>query len=414
VIELLKLMENKSFYDEFIEVVSKDSVSKETHTILQDIGSNYEKHDKLDWDALALFMKVSCHPKWDADKFIVYDTIIESVKEYVPTPEMEDVIKKNLIDREYALSIGKVALQIVDNGVGSMGDIEVLFDKWEERLGKAKGADELLVTDDLEEIRSATAAHTGLEWRLNELNMALGRVGKGKLVIVAARPDTGKTSFLMSEATHMLTQLPPDKELVWFNNEEEGTVVKKRIICSLLGINGEEFDANVVDVKHKVEKLIGSIGRIKFIDAPALDVYTIQKFLKKLSPGLVVIDQLWKVHGFSKQTTNDAARTTMLYGKAREWAKQYCPIIVAAQAGGEAGGEKWVEMEHIYGSKTGAQGEADAIITIGRSYDPEVKANARFLNIVKNKFPSPLDESCRNGKFEVKIVPSIGRYEGYV
>jgi hypothetical protein len=414
---LLSLLSKREAYEEFAPLVNKDSVSKEILQIVEDMGAYYKAfpaRDSVSWEGLSILIKVKLHPKWSADKYVIHDSIIAEAAAYEMVPDVEWVLKKTLLEREMAIKVGEAALRIADGHGGTITDVSKLVEEWEVKAEMNKPEDTMLVTDSIEDMVRLTSASAGYKWRLPELNAALGPINKGKLVIVAARPDTGKSGFMMSEATHILLQLPKEKHLVWFNNEEEGVVVKKRIICSLLGISGDEFDANPVATKKMVEALIGDVGRIKFIDAPALDIFTISKFLKKWDAGLIVIDQLWKVHGFGKIATNEASRTTLLYGKAREWAKQYAPVMVAAQAGGEAGGEKWIGMEHIYGSKTGAQGEADAIITIGRSYDPEVRADARFINIVKNKFPHPEDEALRNGKFEVKIHPTIGRYSGYV
>ncbi len=69
-------------------------------------------------------------------------------------------------------------------------------------------------------------------------------------------------------------------------------------------------------------------------------------------------------------------------------------------------------MEQIYGTKTGVQGEADAIIAIGRKDDePTVPdRNNRYIHIPKNKMTGN-DESLRNGKFQIRIQPTIARFK---
>jgi len=66
---------------------------------------------------------------------------------------------------------------------------------------------------------------SGLEWRLEELNLSLGPVNKGDLVLVAARPEVGKTTFLTSEISYMLSQTEGD--VLWFAKRRswhQGTV----------------------------------------------------------------------------------------------------------------------------------------------------------------------------------------------
>ena len=91
----------------------------------------------------------------------------------------------------------------------------------------------------------------------------------------------------------------------------------------------------------------------------------------------------------------------------REIAKAYAPVITVHQADGTAEGVQWIDMSQLYMSKTGIQGEADAIITIGRQPD---KGNARFMYIPKNKMTGNVP-SLRNGKFEIEIVPDLARFK---
>ena len=66
----------------------------------------------------------------------------------------------------------------------------------------------------------------------------------------------------------------------------------------------------------------------------------------------------------------------------------------------------------MHGSQTDIQGEADAIIALGRTHEPGFE-QSRFIYIPKNKLAGgPLsDESQRNGKFEVLIQPDIARFK---
>ena len=59
-------------------------------------------------------------------------------------------------------------------------------------------------------------------------------------------------------------------------------------------------------------------------------------------------------------------------------------------------------MEQLYGSKTGIQGEADGIITIGRR---DSSSNERTVFVPKNKLPDG-NNSMRNVRFHVDIDPN--------
>ena len=50
---------------------------------------------------------------------------------------------------------------------------------------------------DLAKLHDSQVATSGLRWRLNWLNKALGSLRKGDFGFIFARPETGKTTFLL-------------------------------------------------------------------------------------------------------------------------------------------------------------------------------------------------------------------------
>lgn len=132
-----------------------------------------------------------------------------------------------------------------------------------------------------------------------------------------------------------------------------------------------------------------------------------EAILKKYKAGLIIFDQLWKIHGFDESSGNEVTRQTMLFNWGRELSKKHAPVIAVHQADGSAEGMRWIDMSRLYGSKTGIQGEADAIITVGR--DPAT-GDSRYLYVPKNKLKGN-NPAMRNGKYELIIQPSIGRFK---
>jgi hypothetical protein len=97
--------------------------------------------------------------------------------------------------------------------------------------------------------------------------------------------------------------------------------------------------------------------------------------------------------------------------EARDVAKEYCPVIAISQVDGTGEGEKWIQMNQLRGSKTDKIGEADAIVTIGKSNEPGMDLQ-RFIHVPKNKLFGGADtlEAHRHGCFEVDIEPAKARY----
>lgn len=264
------------------------------------------------------------------------------------------------------------------------------------------------VTDDLTEILDDTVKKPGLRWRLNSLNKSLGSLRKGDFGFVFARPETGKTTFLASEVTHMASQLADSSgPILWFNNEETGKKVKLRCYQAALGAKLEHL-LRAPD-RAKVGYQVATKGKLLIFDDASINYRTVETITKKEQPSLIVFDQIDKIKGFS----DDREDLIMgaIYQWAREIAKMYCPVIGICQADGTAEGERWLHMGHVSNAKTAKQAEADFILGIGKTHDPGQEF-IRFINISKNKLVGDEDTQpgLRHARLDVLIHPDTARY----
>jgi replicative DNA helicase len=298
-------------------------------------------------------------------------------------------------------------------GTGSGGEltsIEPMLNDYKKEIGASVEKSDVFVSPSLSYL-SKIVATGGLEWRLKELNVALGPLRKGDFIIVAARPESGKTTFVASEASYMMSQLKPDEHVIWINNEESSTKVMMRVIQAYNGVTTGEL----LSFPTKFETEFTSNGGERFLvlddDSGIKSVNKISTLFAEFKPGLIIFDQLDKVHGFSNESRDDL-RIGKLYEWARDLAKEYCPVIAISQVDGTGEGEKWIQMNQLRGSKTDKIGEADAIITIGKSNEPAMDLQ-RFIHVPKNKLFGGKDtlEAHRHGCFEVEIEPSKARYK---
>lgn len=301
-----------------------------------------------------------------------------------------------------------LSLAAYDASRGSKSVLEVL-----ELAGKlsVEQPDEIsYVTDDLETILDDTVRVPGLRWRLNCLNRSLGSLRKGDFGFVFARPETGKTTFLASEVTHMAGQLGEDSgPVLWFNNEEQGKKVKLRCFEAALSATKARLLAETARAKAEYTKRTGN--KIKIIDDDqTISRGFVESVCAKEKPSLILFDQIDKIKGF-KADREDLAMGA-IYQWSRELAKKYSPVIGVCQADGTAEGEAWLHMGHVANAKTAKQAEADFILGIGKKHDPGLEF-VRFINISKNKLIGDQDTmpGLRHSKLEVLIEPEIGRYK---
>lgn len=301
----------------------------------------------------------------------------------------------------------RVGVELLDFAEGKSNDVEKLYQSSQSFLSVREQKivqEEEFVTDDLERLEKEVFSEGGLNWRLTSLNRALGPLRKGNMGFIFARPETGKTTFLASEATYMAEH--SDRPIVWFNNEQPGNEVKYRLYSACLGVPVKVIREN----KPRAQKayLERTRGNILLKDKGHITRADVERIVSATKPSLIIFDQLDKIQGFDAD--RDDLHLGAIYQWAREIAKDYAPVIGVSQADGSAGGIKYLNMEHVANAKTAKQAEADWILGIGVSYSDG--PNIRGFSICKNKLLGG-DQSVpelRHGRWETLINGEIGRY----
>jgi replicative DNA helicase len=406
-IDLLRVISNKDAYDRFLPHIKKHNVSSITNDIVQAMGEywpNYPGRTEVIWDELRTFFFIVKGKKLKDPA--TYEAVFDKLSVPTASPVADQVLKK-LVELDYASQVHDTALSIV-NGKATVEDVQPIIDAYKKEIGSSVDVSSVFVDCSLAYIKDVVAAE-GLSWRLQEFNVSLGPLRKGDFIIIGARPETGKTTVVASEATHMLKQLPEDKCVVWINNEESSKKVMMRVIQSFHGVTTRAL----LDDVDRYEEEFKAAGGDRFLilddDSPYKDVTKLTRLLKELNPGLIIFDQLDKVGGFYNE--REDLRIGKLYEWARDLAKTYCPVISISQISEAGEGVKWLNNSMLRGSKTDKAGEADAIILIGKDNEPG-KDLDRFITIGKNKLfggPETL-EAHRHGNFEVQIDPAHARY----
>jgi replicative DNA helicase len=403
---LLYLLVN-DYYKSYFEYIDLENIKtnfRELHYIYQAVQSLHEEVPDTDHDlpSLQAFF-FSKYPDCDKD---LYLELFKTLGETQLDPAVGVGILKQIKQRQKAIRLSEEAVKFA-TGYGTYGALVEYAKSMEE--DDEEDLDEIeTVTDDLESLLDSTVKTPGLRWRLNSLNKSLGSLRKGNFGFLFARPETGKTTFLASEITHMLTQLKDgDGPIIWFNNEQVGAEVMLRVYQGYFGVTLEQLLANPKKFKAEFQQRVR--GRFKLIDDATVDKARVEKVCKQLKPALVIFDQIDKIKGFAAD--REDLKLGAIYIWARELAKTYCPVVGVCQADGTAENVKWLTMEHVSNAKTSKQAEADWILGIGAIH-AEGAEHTRYLNISKNKLLGDPDtmSDLRHGRFETYIEATIARY----
>jgi KaiC/GvpD/RAD55 family RecA-like ATPase len=395
---LLKYMLKKAHYDKFRHYIKPtEKEVNNLYDVLDNLMAKYQRDltiDEYGLSVLSTFPGYTDYLSRVRDSDISEDILLESVR--------------TLQNQQMAYDLAVVAIDVSEG----RESISKVFDKFKDFETTDTVEETVFVTDDLEVLYNDTRHKSGLRWRLDSLNKSLGSLRKGDFGFIFARPETGKTTILASELTHMASQLSDDDgPILWFNNEEGGAKVKVRLYQAALGVSLVELYMDRKKSYNSYMRL--TKGKIKLYDSASVTKWQVERIVKELKPSLIVFDQIDKIKGFNADR-NDL-RLGSIYIWARELAKSYCPVIGICQSDVSGEGKKWLTMDNVAESKTSKQAEADWILGLGKTHELGMEFN-RYLHLSKNKLSGDddTDPSLRHGKLEVLIQPDVARYCDYI
>jgi hypothetical protein len=399
-LQILKSFLTKNTWVEYRKYINKKDLTKELTTLFDILDSH---HANFDNDLTESEFEVICEMSHKCDK--THKEVLTTMTACHVRPELVgDLLtaykQKNVLSRlalaAYDASEGRKSLDTVNTLINELNDPNAVV----------KVEENNFATENLEELYITTYAKPGLRWRLDTLNKSLGSLRMGDFGFIFARPETGKTTFLASELTHMATQAT--RPILWINNEEQSNKVMLRCYQALLGLTDIELFSDIPRAQAEYTKLIQ--GRLRIFNGVTASASQIEKLCKDINPELIVFDQIDKIGGFNND--REDLRLGAIYQWARELAKLYGPVIGVTQADGSGDNQRWLNMNNIANAKTSKQAEADWILGIGKVHDIGLEY-IRFLNLCKNKLQGDPDTNpeLRHGRLEVLITPSIARYE---
>lgn len=391
---------------------------KETNTILDGMDKYYKTFPSVTdfaWDSFSAFLIADQSKRLTDDSIVKLRMMLSKAKSFVPHHAHEEVVK-TLIELDY-LALIMEECEKVKEGSSDLEHVHILATNALKDVERYIEKDELFVSADLSAIADRITS-SGYEWRLDALNRSLGPLRTGNFVIVAARVEVGKTTFLASEVSYLAQQLPKDRPVVWVNNEEESSVVFFRIVQAALGIESKVIIADSKKAMVDYAALMGGNKDKIRVTKDMNNVRDLETLFREVNPGLIIFDQLDKVDGFKSDEREDL-KLGKIYKWARELARSYGPVIAASQLSASAVEMKdppFIGLDALRGSKTDKPGEADVVITIGKYKEPKSPEEEmiRTINVPKNKLPgggSKQVESDRHGQFLVTIDPIRARYE---
>lgn len=237
--------------------------------------------------------------------------------------EILNEIRADSSDAQKLIDSAEQKIYDVRQGKNTQGLIHIKFavDEAYDRLGKLSG-------DDKEKYIGARTGFTNLDTLISGLN-------KSDLIIVAARPGMGKTSFAMNIAVNVAKR-SSGKEVAVFSLEMSREQLASRILSTEARIDSHLLRSGDIPADDWI-KIATSAGYISTLPIYIDDTggITVQQMKAKLrrtkNLGLVVIDYLQLMESTSK-SENRAVIVSEITRQIKMMAKEFdVPIILLSQ-----------------------------------------------------------------------------------
>ena len=198
-------MATRDGFDKMFSAVPLKALEAKTRTIVSDIKRYYDTYTEDTAIDFVLFRDsfYRWHPTLQDEDIKYYDKILRHVE-----VDLNDVQRATLLNSMLELNLATDVAQLLEdynNGeeMSIIHDITALCDN---ALQATERKDEdNWIHVDMDAIIEAQEIENGITWRLPVLNKYLRPLVGGDAVLVAGRPDTGKTTFISDNATRCIS-----------------------------------------------------------------------------------------------------------------------------------------------------------------------------------------------------------------
>jgi len=380
---LIKSLLNKEFYEQHKNLLSRNELfTKDVRKIKQALDSAMEQYDTdlTPQDLQAVFLTqnqtlTTANKSTYDDMFKKLD-IIEPINPAIATDTFSKMFQQFLGEK-----IANIGFECVNGSLDTLEPLRRLLEDYKDDFTPDvrvewddHSFDHLLATADLE-----------AKWKFNigTLHRRVEGISGGHLVVVGARPNTGKTSFHASLVAAENGWARQGANTIILCNEEKYERVAHRYLCAASNMSMKEVRENPVLARKRYAEVAQNI-RIK--DSTGKDMRWVESVVKHSKPDIVILDMGDKFADTSSERTDLTLKAAAIH--ARNIAKQYdCAVLWMSQLSAVAEGRVDLDQSMMEGSKTGKAAEADLMLLIAKTKDVEGEGinPERHINFAKNK-----------------------------
>ena len=383
---LIRTLMDKEFYDNNKGIRCPDELfSKDVRKIKQTLDYAMETYDRnLSASELEALFFANNSTMTTANKQVYSDLFKKVAREDAMNKDIANEVLSKLFQQVLGNKLANIAFDYVNGTLNSLEPVRNLLQTYQDdftpnlnlEFGNIE-IDHLLKSNDIQS-----------QWKFNipSLGRNVEGISGGHLVIVGARPNTGKTSFHASLIASPGGFASQGAKCLVLCNEEAYERVGARYLSAATSLSMEEVKGNYALAASRYQPVR---KQIELYDSTGKDMSWVEAIIKAYTPDIVVLDMGDKFAVKNSDKSDVYLKNAAIH--ARNIAKQYnCAIIWMSQLSADAEGKINVDQSMLEGSKTGKAAEADLMVLISKNpvldvTDEDKGDTQRYLIIAKNK-----------------------------
>ena len=327
-----------------LEVLKEEDFYKSSNqkTFLA-IRELFEANESI--DVLTIAEKLRKKSEYDAVGGIDYLDFLEG---YVPTATAVIHHAKIVREKKILRDLIETATDIVTTSYGDNEDVEIILDRAEQaifQISERKTKRNFFDLDGInrvnlgyiEKLMSKPGMVTGVPTGFTDLDRLTSGFQPSDLIIIAARPSMGKTSFALDIARH--ASMHANVCTAIFSMEMSKEQLSMRMLCAESRVDSQKVRTGYL-AKSDWPKLTAAAGRLSeaklFIDdSPALSSLDVRARTRRLAAehplGLIIIDYLQLMQGRSQTESRQLEVSEISRGLKALAKEMNIPVVALSQ-----------------------------------------------------------------------------------
>ncbi len=391
-----------------LEILSVEDFYKSTHKkIFSVMREQFEGNEPI--DVLALADKLKRKNELEEVGGIEYLTLLE---DFVPTSTAVVHHAKILREKKTLRDLIQTATEIVSSGYSDSDDVDTLLDKAEQSIFEISEKrtrpsfyklPEIVKKglSDMEKLAQEPGMVTGVPSGFTDLDNMTAGFQKSDLIVLAARPSMGKTSFALDIARYV--SLKEKKSTAFFSLEMSKEQLGMRLLCSKAQVDSSKVRTGYLAKSDwpKVHDAGRELAEAQLFidDSSALSVLDIRARSRRLAAeqpiGLIIVDYMQLMQGRGKSESRQLEVSEISRGLKALAKEVNAPILALSQLSRavESRTDKRPLLSDLRESGSIEQ-DADVVMFIYRDvvYNPEADDPGRTEILVRKQRNGPIGE----------------------